>query len=177
MKILVFVLAGLIPLLSGKPVNNANLFLEKGVNKQLLAFQQTGELGKAAFKYLDAGVYLFLVEFPQQEGKWIKERPRHSTMTKAAYNPKNRTYYYQGIEGFFSIKIKGLRKVEHESFKPVFRERRNEEEMQIVIAQFKVFNKNANITVSINAITAAQFKRAVEKVNGDVSMMSIPGIK
>ena len=92
----------------GKPAENTKVYLEKG--GQLIAFQVTGEKGKVSFKHLDEGSYKLLLVFPQQEGKYIKEKPRHKTMSKATYNTRRKTYYYQGAEGFFAIKFRDISK-------------------------------------------------------------------
>jgi hypothetical protein len=182
MKLLIILFMGLIPFFSGKPVENAEITLDRGTGRKVVAFQQTGSQGKVAFKHLDAGNYRLMITFPQQEGKWVKERPRHSTLTKATYNPANKTYYYQAEEGFFAIKISGLKKVEKESFKPLFRENRTREEeedesIQIIVSQFLAKNRGATISVAVKAITAAQFKRVTLKTGGDISTISIPGAR
>jgi hypothetical protein len=182
MKLLIILFTGLIPFFSGKPVENAEITLDRGTGRKVVAFQQTGSQGKVAFKHLDAGNYRLMITFPQQEGKWVKERPRHSTLTKATYNPANKTYYYQAEEGFFAIKISGLKKVEKESFKPLFRENRTREEeedesIQIIVSQFLAKNRGASISVAVKAITAAQFKRVTLKAGGDISTISIPGAR
>lgn len=165
------------PFLSGKNVSKAKIYLEQSNKRQLIAFQQTGESGKVSFKYLDPGTYSLIAEFPQQEGKMVRERPRYSVLTKAAFNQKNKTCYYQGMEGYFSIKIKGLRSSEFERFNPMFRERRGEEGDQILFAQFQALKENAQISLVIKALTDAQYKRAVEKAGNDLSLISIPGAR
>lgn len=177
MKISFLFFVLMIPFLSGKPVKNAKVFLENGNGRERIAFQQTGDLGKAAFQFLDAGSYRLLLEFPQQEGKWIKEKPRHSTLSKATFNPATKTYYYQAEEGFFAIKISGLKKVDKESFQALFRENRNDEGMQIIISQFQAQNRGAAISVSVKAITSARFKKMTDKAVGDISTISIPGAR
>jgi len=182
MKLLIILFTGLIPFFSGKPVENAEITLDRGTGRRVVAFQQTGSQGKVMFKHLDAGNYRLMITFPQQEGKWVKEKPRHSTLTKATYNPANKTYYYQAEEGFFAIKISGLKKVEKESFKPLFRENRTREEeedenIQIIVSQFLAKNRGATISVAVKAITAAQFKRVTLKTGGDISTISIPGAR
>ena len=166
-----------IPFFGGKPVNNARIFLETNGGRKLVAFQETGSQGKAGFKFLDAGNYQLLIEFPQQEGKWLKEKQRNSTFTKASYNPKTKTYYYQGEEGFFLVKIRGTKKIDNETFKSVFREKRTDEGLQIIISQFQAKNKGAQISIIINVITAAQFKRFTDKIQRDISTISIPGAR
>lgn len=182
MKLLIILFTGLIPFFSGKPVENAEITLDRGTGRRVVAFQQTGSQGKVMFKHLDAGNYRLMITFPQQEGKWVKEKPRHSSLTKATYNPANKTYYYQAEEGFFAIKISGLKKVEKESFKPLFRENRTREEeedenIQIIVSQFLAKNRGATISVAVKAITAAQFKRVTLKTGGDISTISIPGAR
>ncbi len=177
MKILFFILITGFPFFTGKQTPGVSLFLETGSGRELIAFQQTGEKGKASFSFLDAGVYRLLIEFPQQTGRWIEEKPRHSTLAKASYHPKNKTYYYQGTEGYFAIKFSGLRKMEPENFQPVFREIRQEDGNQINVLQFRMRSNGGKINMMVKTLTAAQFKRKAEKAENDISLLSIPGIK
>ena len=94
MQILFLLLAAIIPVLFGKPASDAFITLKNSRTQETIAFQKTGAKGKVAFKYLDAGNYQLLIEFPQQKGKWIKEKQRHSSMTKAAYDERSKTYFY-----------------------------------------------------------------------------------
>jgi hypothetical protein len=160
-----------------KPVSKARLSLESGTGKALIACQLTGETGSAVFGYLDKGYYQLLVEFPQQEGKYIKETSKHSTLTKVTYNGKKRTYYYQGIEGFFSVTINGLKGINKESLQAVFRERHKEDKLQILMAKFEAVKQGASVTLTVEAITAAQFKKATDKLGSDISTISIQGVK
>ncbi|HYQ56113.1 MAG TPA: hypothetical protein VEP89_02120, partial [Draconibacterium sp.] len=112
-----------------------------------------------------------------QEGKYIKEKPKHETMTKATYNLKNKTYYYQGTEGFFSIKFRDISKIKSENFSAVFREERDGEDKYNAVAEFGIHNAGGSIGVSVEAITAAQFKKAVDKIGQDITTQSIQGIK
>lgn len=160
---------------SGKPASKTEVYLEK--NTQLVAFQVTGELGKVSFKHLDAGSYRLSLIFPQQQGKFLKEKPRHQTLTKATYNENKKTYYYQGQEGYFSIKFIGRSKITKENFKAIFKEEKDEEDTYNVIAEFGAHNKGAVLSIQVKAITAAQFKKATNKIGQDISTHSIRGIK
>lgn len=174
MKHLPLIIILLFPFFKGKPVHEAYIYLDSAIKRESIAYQQTGFKGMATFKHLDLGRYDLIIEFPQQEGKWIKEKRRHITYTKASYNASKKTYYYQGAEGFFAIKISGLQKIEKESLQGVFRELRGEEENRIVVCRFHALRDGAAISVKINAITAAQFKRFTDKTK-DLSTLSIPG--
>ena len=173
-----FLLILLVPVLSifgGHPAEKVEVYLEKG--KQLIAFQVSGEKGKVTFDHLDEGSYRLLLIFPQQEGKYIKDKPKHRTLTKAAYNSRNKTYYYQGDEGYFAITFVGTSKVKSENFMAVFKEEHDAEDTYNVIAQFGAHGKNASIGISVKALTAAQFKKAAEKTRNDISTLSIPTIR
>ena len=160
-----------------KPATNALVILEDARLRKQVGYQETGEKGKAGFQYLNEGSYRLLIEFPQQEGKWIKEKKQNSTLAKASFNEKNRTYYYQGTEGYFAIKFEATRRIGSDEFKPVFREVRGERERQIVIAEFQTRKSGARIELTINAITAKKFKKATKKIQNDISTISIQGIK
>ena len=177
MRLLILLFIAAFPFFSGKPVKDAKVILEDISGETQIGYQTVGEKGKATFQYLNGGSYRLAIEFPQQEGKWIKEKPKHSTLTKATYNERNGTYYYQGSEGFFSVKLKKFRKVDRGSFRTVFKEGRGEAERQIVIAEFIAKKNGARFSLQIKKLTAAQFKKATDKVPNDISMISIQGIK
>jgi hypothetical protein len=177
MRFLVVVFLLVSTLLSAKPVAKAKLILEPGSGREVIAVHNTGELGKVSFNYLDAGYYLLYVEFPQQEGKYIKESTKHTTLTKVTYNGKNRTYYYQGLEGYFAVRLNGLKKMNKESVQAVFRERHKEDKLQILMAQFEAAREGASITIAVEALTASQFKKATDKLGSDISTISIQGVK
>lgn len=164
-------------IIHSKPIPKAILSLETGSGRGFIAMQQTGESGKAGFQYLDAGHYQLLVEFPQQDGKYLKEKPKHTTLTKVTYNGKKRIYYYQGTEGYFSVKLSRLKRIEKESLQAVFRERYTENRVQILMAQFQARRSGAAIAIQVEAITAAQFKKATDKLGSDISTISIQGVK
>lgn len=177
MKLLIFLFIIVIPFFSGKPAINAKVILEDNLGRTQFGYQSVGEKGKAAFQYLNDGNYRLIIEFPQQEGKWIKEKPRHSTFTKATFNPKNKTYYYQGTEGYFSVKFSQFRKIDRDNFKAVFKETRGKENRQTVVAEFNAKKNGAQVFLQIRKLKAAQFKRATDKIGNDISMISIKNIK
>jgi len=177
MKLLIILLTFSSFLFQKKPATNALVILEDARLRKQVGYQETGEKGKAAFQYLNQGSYQLLIEFPQQDGKWIKEKKQNSTLAKASFNEKNRTYYYQGIEGYFAIKFGAIRRIGTNEFKPVFREFRGERTRQIVIAEFQTRKNGARVELTINAITAKKFKKATHKIENDISTISIQGIK
>ena len=177
MKLIILLLITSMSIFSSKKVRDAKVYLEDISGTELIAFQKTGEEGKVAFKYLDAGKYRILIDFPQQRGKWVEEKSKHSTLTKASYNAKTKSYFYQGYEGFFMIEFEGIKNIESENFGVVFKEDKDEEEIRIVLVEFIAGKDNANITVSVKAITASQFKKYTDKAENDISMFSIQGIK
>lgn len=177
MYLLNFLFIALITLFAGKPAPTTQVFLEKGGHEQLYAYQISGDKGKVSFKHLDAGSYRLLLAFPQQSGKYIEEKAKHQSLTKASYNTRTKTYYYQGSEGYFSVKISGLSKVRRSNFTTVFEEEREEELTRNAIVEFGAHGNGASISLSIKAITAAQFKKATDKISQDISVMSIRGVK
>ena len=177
MRILILLFAVGSILITSKPATKARVIIEDTILRKQVGYQETGEKGKAGFQYLNKGSYRLLVEFPQQEGKWIKEKKKDSTLAKASFNEKNKTYYYQGSEGYFAIKFEATRRVDSDEFKPVFREVKGERERQIVIAEFQTRKDGARVELTINAITAKKFKKATHKFENDISTISIQGIK
>lgn len=177
MKLLIFILTFSSFLFPKKPATNARVILEDARLRKQIGYQETGEKGKAGFHYLNDGSYRLLIEFPQQEGKWIKEKKKHSTLAKASFNEKKKIYYYQGTEGYFAIKFEATRRIDSDEFKPVFREINGERERQIVIAEFQTRKSGARVEFAINAITAKKFKKATHKIQNDISTISIQGIK
>jgi len=177
MKLLIILLTFSSFLFQKKPASNARVILEDAKLRKQIGYQETGEKGKAGFQYLSEGSYRLLIEFPQQEGKWIKEKKKHNTLAKASFDENKRTYYYQGSEGYFAIKFESTRRIESDQVKAVFREIRGERERQIVIAEFQTRKDGARIELTITAITAKKFKKATHKVENDISTISIQGIK
>ena len=177
MRLLILLFAAGSIFITSKPATKARVIIEDTILRKQVGYQETGEKGKAGFQYLNKGSYRLLVEFPQQEGKWIKEKKKDSTLAKASFNEKNKTYYYQGSEGYFAIKFEATRRVDSDEFKPVFREVKGERENQIVIAEFQTRKDGARIELTITAITAKKFKKATLKVENDISTISIQGIK
>lgn len=175
MNLIVILYLSAFSIFQGKPAQHTEVYLERGGN--LIAFQATGEQGKVTFNHLDAGSYSLSLVFPQQEGKYLKEKPKHYTMTKASYNPKTKTFYYTGQEGFFSIKFINRSKVKSENFKAVFKEDREEEDTFSIIAEFGAHKDGASMGIFIKAITASQFKKATDKIGQDISTQSIRGLK
>ncbi|HKJ79422.1 MAG TPA: hypothetical protein VKA10_07800 [Prolixibacteraceae bacterium] len=159
--------------LGGNPAQDAVFILENNRNNEQVFWQRTGENGKVSMQHLDEGNYRLVIEFPQLDGKWLREKKRHEVMTKATYNPKKRTYYYQGDEGFFSVKFSRIKRIESE--KAVFQEIRLEDRNEYVIARFETSKMGAKISMQVKKLTSAQFKRAVEKIEEpDISTLSIP---
>jgi len=177
MKLLMLVLVGAFIGLFGKPAQDAKVFLEDGLGRKVIAFQNVNEKGKVTFQGLDEGDFRVLVIFPQQKGKYIRERAKHRTLAKAIYNPKTKTYFYQGDEGFFSVKFSGLKKIDSENFRAVFKEIRNEEENTIVIAELQTKRGGGQFSLKLKAITAAQFKNSTDKLENDISLYSIPHVR
>ena len=167
-----------VPFFGTTPAKNAEVYLERGAKNELVAFQKTGSKGKVSFRHLDTGSYRLLLTFPQQRGKFIREKPRHESMTKATYNPKSKTYYYQGKEGFFAIQFSGVSKINREQFKAVYKEDNDKNDVVYsIIAEFSAHTDGAAISLDIDAITAAKFKRATERIEDDISTQSIRGMK
>ena len=177
MKYFLFNILASFSIFSSKKAQDAKVFLEDISGIELIAFQKTGNEGKVAFKYLDAGKYRILISFPQQEGKWIEEKSKHSTLTKASYNSKTKSYFYQGYERFFMIDFEGIKKIESENFNVVFKEDKDEEEIRIVLAEFIANKDKAQLAISVKAITASDFKKATDKIGQDISTQSSQGIK
>jgi hypothetical protein len=177
MRLLILLFAFGSIFITSKPAKNARVILEDVTNRKQVGYQEVGEKGKAGFPYLNEGNYRMIIEFPQQEGKWIKEKKRHSTLAKASFNPRTRTYYYQGTEGFFAVEFEATRRIGDDQFKPVFREVKGEQSRQIVIAEFQTRKSGARIELTVRAITAKKFKKATHKIENDISTISIQGIK
>lgn len=177
MNLFIILIISFFTLFSGNRVSDVQVFLEDASGNKRIAFQKTGIKGETGFSYLDAGSYQVLIKFPQQKGKYIKEKARHRTLTKATYNEKNKTFYYQGVEGFYAVKFKKRKKIDRDSFRAVFEESRGEEEERFTIACFLAKRDGAEISLVVNALTAKQFKKATDKVRNDISMISIRGIK
>jgi hypothetical protein len=177
MRLLLLLFIGLFPFFNGKPAKDAKIILEDIAGKKQFEMHTVGKKGKASFNHLVGGSYRLAIEFPQQEGRWKKQKPRHSTLTKATFSEKTRTYYYQGSEGFFSVKLNKFRRIDRDSFRAVFKEGRNEASQKIIIAEFIAKKNRAQFSMQIKKLTAKQFKKATAKVGNDISIISIQNIK
>ena len=175
MRLLLIFLFALFSIFGGRPTEKTEIYLEKG--NQLIAFQVSGEKGKVTFNHLDAGSYQISLVFPQQEGKFIKDKPKHRSLSKASYNARKRTYYYQGTEGYFAIHFSGISNIKSENFVAVFKEEKDEDSTYNVIAELGAHRNNAGISIRVETLTAAQFKNVTEKPNANnISLLSIPNI-
>lgn len=177
MRLLLLLFIGLFPFFNGKPAQEAKVILEDIAGKKQFEMQTVGKKGNATFNHLIGGSYRLAIKFPQQEGRWMKQKPKHSTLTKATFNEKTRTYYYQGSEGFFSVKLNKFRKIDRDSFRAVFKEGRNDANPKIIIAEFIAKRNRAQFSLQIKKLTAKQFKKATGKVENDISIISIQNIK
>lgn len=177
MRLFIVLLASAFFIFSGKPAKDAKVILEDSSGKKVIAFQNVGEKGKVTFQGLDEADYRLLVVFPQQKGKWVRNSSKFRTLTKANYNPNTKTYFYQGDEGFFSVKFSGLKKINNENFKAVFREKKGGDETPIVISEFRTKRGGGQLSLSVKAITPSAFKRSVEKIGNDISLFSIPKMR
>lgn len=169
-------LVGILFLFSGKPATNAKVILEDGSGRKVIGFQKIGEKGKVTFDGLDESDYQISVVFPEQTGKWNRRNSKYSSLTKANFNPKTNAYYYQGDEGYFEVKFGGKKKINTEEFKPVFREKRSDNERQITVCQFQTRRDGGQISVSVKAITPKKFMQSVNKIGNDISLFSIPRV-
>ncbi|GAB1450914.1 hypothetical protein MASR2M47_09700 [Draconibacterium sp.] len=177
MKLLTLILMACFSIFSNHPAKNAKVYLETARGGEVVAFQTAGEKGRVTFNYIKEGSYSLSIVFPQQEGKYIKTKSKYITLTKASYNERTKTYYYQGLEGYFAVKFSSDKKVDFGSFKVVFREEKTDEkDIRIEMVQFIARKSGATFNISINALTASQFKKATDKLKGDISTISIPGL-
>lgn len=178
MKLLILILSIWSFLFGKKPAPETKVILEDAALKKQVAYHETGGKGKAGFYYLKEGNYRLSLQFPQQEGKWIKEKRKNQTLAKASFNEKNKTYYYQGLEGYFAIKFDSFKRIDKDKFKAVFREETKENNKRMIsIAEFQTRKNGARIELKVKAITAKKFKRTTLKIHNEISTISIQGIK
>lgn len=176
MRLLIILLLAVVSLFGGRPADQVEIYLEKG--NQLVAFQVTGEKGKVTFNHLDAGSYRLSLVFPQQEGKYISDKPKYRSLSKASYNARRKTYYYQGSEGYFAIRFSGISGIKSEKFIAVFKEEKEEDGTYYVVAEFGAHRNNAGLTIQVEALKASQYKRVTEnKGTINISTLSIPNIR
>lgn len=177
MKLLILLLIASFSIFNNHPATNAKVYIETARGGEVVAFQTAGEKGKVSFNYLKEGSYSLSIAFPQQEGKYIKTKSKHITLTKATFDSKSKTYYYQGLEGYFAVKFSSDKRIDFDNVKVVFKEDEKEEELRIEMVRFIARKNGASFKVSIKALTSSQFKKATDKLEGDISTISIPGAK
>ena len=99
-------------------------------------------------------------------------------MAKASYKEKNRTYYYQGVEGYFAVKFDSFKRIDKDNFKTIFSEQKQEDGKKLIgVAEFQTRKNGARIELKVKAITARKFKRKTLKIHNEISTISIQGIK
>ena len=103
MRLIVILLVSILSIFSGKPAKNTEVYLEKG--RQLIAYQITGEKGKIDFQHLDPGSYRISVILPQQDGKYIKEKPKTSHVNKSHLQSQKENLLLPGRRRVFCPKI------------------------------------------------------------------------
>jgi hypothetical protein len=178
MKILILLLIACFSIFNNHPAKNARVYIESARGGDVVAFHTAGEKGKVSFDYLKEGSYSLSIAFPQQEGKYIKTKSKYITLTKATFDSKSKTYYYQGLEGYFAVKFSSDKRIDFDNIQIVFEENETDEkEVRVEMVRFIARKNGASFKVSINALTASQFKKATDKLEGNISTISIPGIK
>ena len=106
MRLLILLLTFSSFLFQKKPATNARVILEDARLRKQVGYQETGEKGKAGFQYLNEGNYQLLIEFPQQEGKWIKEKNITVPLPKPVLTKKTRPTIIRELKGILPLNLK-----------------------------------------------------------------------
>ncbi len=172
---LVFILLGIIPAFfkPGEPVPDVDIIIEQEGYSSPVAFQKTGDNGKATFSNLSRGVYRIKIILPQQSGKLIKGKNDIDCQLVAGYHNDKHEYYIRGDEGFFTVDYSKLKKVANKNITPVYNQGNDQPGKVIEVGKFEVTGNNGSISMEFNAQKPKTFEKMVSHIRDDAGMVTI----
>lgn len=163
---------------AGKPVKDAQIYIETVKNSEQIAFRKTGDNGSITFNELDKGKYNIIVVFPAQKGKLAHSRKKMNLNLKVGYHADKKMYFISENEGNFIITFSGIKKIDNSNISPMYEVIKNrKDDPRIVIGKFEVDGKSGTFKMKIEALSDKNFKKSVEKYKDDTSMATIRGVK
>ncbi|MDX9908890.1 MAG: carboxypeptidase-like regulatory domain-containing protein [Mariniphaga sp.] len=157
----------------GQPVPGAEVYLVQEGSDQPVAFVTTSDKGKASFANLSGGMYYIKVNFPRQSGKMMRGRNNPGTKLEVGYHNDKKIYFVKEDEGFFTIKYSGIKQFVNKNITPIYNLTLEGRSKQVEIGKFEVSRNNGAFTMEIRAQKPKKFGKTVEKVIGDLGMVTI----
>ncbi len=167
----------LLYMLSGHPgekVRNAIVYLETESGGLPVAFQKTGKAGKVTFAYLDKDVYKLVMSLPQQKGKLTRETEGEPTDLQVAYHTHKRIYFFQGREGYFTLRFTGIKNLSDSNITPML-ERDPKLNDRVITGKFEVDGNYGSVTLKISALSHKSYRKLIDKYRHDSEMAVIVG--
>ena len=160
----------------GEPVPAVEVFLEQEGSTTPVAFQHTGDNGKATFANLPKGLYRIKVVLPRQSGKLMRGKDNINCQLLVGYHNEKQEYFLREDEGFFTICYSQLKKVSNKNVTPVYNLEKDKNNKMVEVGKFEVGSSNGSITMEIRAQKPKAFEKKVAKVRDDVQMVTIKNI-
>lgn len=157
----------------GEPVPGAEVFIEQEGNSQPVAFIQTGDNGKATFSNLSGGMYRIKVTLPRQSGKLMRGSNNINCELQVGYHNDKKQYFLREDEGFFTIRYSKIKRFANKNITPVYNLQLEDRAKRVEIGKFEVNGNNGSFTMEIRAQRPKKFESMVEKVKGDLGMVTI----
>lgn len=162
---------------AGKPVSNAEVYIEKVKGSEQIAFQRTGDSGTLTFNQLDKDKYNIVVVFPEQKGKLAHGKKKMNLNLKVGYHSEKKMYFINEDEGNFIITFSSVKKIAEDNISPMFEVIKNRKELpKVLIGKFEVDGKSGTFKMKIEAFSDKEFKKVVDKYKDDTSMAIIRGV-
>ncbi len=156
----------------GSSVEGAGIYLETGTEQKLVAFQKTGESGKATFAYLDKGVYRILLDIPRQTGK-LEVKEVWSGDIQVGYHSEKKWYMFQELSGYFLVRFTRLSNLANSNITPMYELDENQRRGRIIIGKLEVEKKFGSLTLELLAHTQKKFFKLTDKYKNDAGMSVI----
>jgi hypothetical protein len=154
---------------SGKPVNEAAVFLEPEKGDVPVAFQLTGKSGKATFNHLDKGAYKIVLTLPDLAEKHAGENLNLPGDFQFGYHNAKKKYFIREAGGFFMIRFSKLKNLAGSNIIPTFKTD-DDNPFRRVAAKFEVENNFGGITMQIRVLSEKKFRKLINKYKNDMKM-------
>ena len=154
---------------SGKPVNEAAVFLEPEKGDVPVAFQLTGKSGKVTFNHLDKGEYKIVLTLPDLHGKHPSDLPGLPGDFQFGYHNAKKKYFIREAGGFFMIRFSKLKNLSGANIIPTFKSD-DDNPFRRVAAKLEVEDNFGGITMQIRVLSEKKFRMLINKYKNDMKM-------
>lgn len=153
-------------------VRGAQIFLEAIADHEKLAFQKTGESGKATIAHLDKGIYALYLALPQQAGK-MEAKEIMPDDVQVGYHSEKKLLLFQNASGYFSVRFTKLSNLLNSNMTPMYEPDENFRSNRILIGKLEVIHKYGALTLEVTAHTQRKFMKLTNKYKDDIEMSVI----